>query len=110
MGALLVSPFNVECECYSWAGGVEVLTFCLFLVVFPAGYISRVSPRFCFKKHASCFLPLVADFEEKISFPTLVYFFIEPAFCFIDSLYGFFFVSVSLISASIFMIFLLLLV
>jgi hypothetical protein len=44
--ALLVSPFIVEWGCYAWAGGVEESEFCLFLVVFPARCISRVSPRF----------------------------------------------------------------
>jgi hypothetical protein len=34
-GALLVSPFNVKWGCYAWAGGVEELKFCLFLMVFP---------------------------------------------------------------------------
>jgi hypothetical protein len=29
-GALLVSLFNVEWECYAWAGGVEESKFCLF--------------------------------------------------------------------------------
>jgi hypothetical protein len=29
MGALLVSMFNVEWGCNEWAGGVEVLEFCL---------------------------------------------------------------------------------
>jgi hypothetical protein len=32
--------FNVEWRCYVWAGGVVVLKFYLFLVVFP----SRCSP------------------------------------------------------------------
>jgi hypothetical protein len=60
MGALLVSPFNVAWGYYDWAGGVEVLEFCLFLVVFPARYIFSASPRVYFKKHAFCFLPLVS--------------------------------------------------
>jgi hypothetical protein len=63
-GALLVSPFNVEWGCYVWAGVVEVLEFCLFLVVFPARCISSVSPRFYFRRHAFCFLPLVAILES----------------------------------------------
>jgi hypothetical protein len=42
MGALLVSPFNMEWECYALAEGVEVFDFCFFLMVFPARHISRV--------------------------------------------------------------------
>jgi hypothetical protein len=41
-GPLLVSPFNVEWGCYVWVGDVEVLEFCLFLVVFLQG-VSPVS-------------------------------------------------------------------
>jgi hypothetical protein len=59
MGALLVSPFNVEWGYDAWAGGVEVSEFCLFLVVCPARCISSISPRFYFRKHAFFFLPLV---------------------------------------------------
>jgi hypothetical protein len=58
MGALLVSPFNMEWGCYVPAGGVEVSEFCLFLVVFPARCISSISPRFYLRKHIFCFLPL----------------------------------------------------
>jgi hypothetical protein len=36
-GALVVSPFNVAWGCYVQARGVEVLEFCLFLVVFLPG-------------------------------------------------------------------------
>jgi hypothetical protein len=68
VGALLVSPFNVEWGCYAWVGGVEVLEFCLFLVVFPARCISSVSPRFYFRMHAFCFLPLVAILESPVIF------------------------------------------
>jgi hypothetical protein len=64
MGALLVSPFNVECGCYVQAVGVEVSEFCLFLVVFPERCISSVSPRFYFRKHTFCFLPLVVILES----------------------------------------------
>jgi hypothetical protein len=60
METLLLSPFNVEWGCYAQAGGVEESEFCLFSVVFPAKCISSVSPRFYFKKHAFCFLPLAA--------------------------------------------------
>jgi hypothetical protein len=62
--ALLVSLFNVEWRCYAWAEGVEVLEFYLFLVVFPARCISSISPRFYFRKHAFCFLPLVAILQS----------------------------------------------
>jgi hypothetical protein len=64
IGALLVSPFNVEWGCYVWAGGVEESDFCLFSVVFPVRCISNVSPRFYFRKHAFCFLPLVTILES----------------------------------------------
>jgi hypothetical protein len=64
MGALLVSPFNLEWECYVWAGGVEESKFCLFLVVFPVRYISSISPRFYFREHTFCFLPLVTILES----------------------------------------------
>jgi hypothetical protein len=43
MGALLISPFNVEWGCYVWAGGVEESEFWLFLVVFPARYLQHLS-------------------------------------------------------------------
>jgi hypothetical protein len=42
MRALLVSLFNMEWRCYAQAGGVVVLEFYLFLVVFPA----RCSPAY----------------------------------------------------------------
>jgi hypothetical protein len=64
VGSLLVSPFNVVWEWYAQAGGVEVLEFCFFLVVFPAMCISSFSPRVYFRKHAFCFLPLVAILES----------------------------------------------
>jgi hypothetical protein len=66
MGALLVSPFTMEWRCYAWAGGVVVLEFYIFLVVFPARCISSVSPRFYFRKHAFCFLPLVTILESPL--------------------------------------------
>jgi hypothetical protein len=52
MGALLVSPFNVEWGCYAQAWGVVVLEFYLFLVVFPARCISSIPPSFYFRKQA----------------------------------------------------------
>jgi hypothetical protein len=66
LGDLLVSPFTVEWRFYVQAGGVVVLEFYLFLVVFPARCISSVSPRFYFRKHAFCFFPLVAILESPI--------------------------------------------
>jgi hypothetical protein len=64
LGALLVSPFNVKWRCYAQAGGVEESKFCLFLVVFPLRYISCVSPRFYFRRHAFCFFPVAAILES----------------------------------------------
>jgi hypothetical protein len=64
-GALLVSPFTMEWGCYARAGGVEELGFCLFVVVFPARCISSISPRFYFRNHAFCFLPLVTILESE---------------------------------------------
>jgi hypothetical protein len=54
----------MEWGCYVLAGGVEVLEFCLFLVAFPARHISSAAPRFYFRKHAFCFLPLVTILES----------------------------------------------
>jgi hypothetical protein len=54
----------------TWCGGavcglgVEVLEFCLFLVVFPTRCISSISPKVYFRKDAFCFLPLVAILES----------------------------------------------
>jgi hypothetical protein len=45
------------CRC----GGVKV---CLFLVIFPVWCISSVSPRFYFRRHAFCFLPLATILES----------------------------------------------
>jgi hypothetical protein len=66
-GALLVSPFNMVWGCYAWAGGVEESKFCLFSVFFPVRCNSSVSPRFYFRKHAFCFLPLAAIMESPFS-------------------------------------------
>jgi hypothetical protein len=64
-GALLVSPFNVKWRRrYVQAGGVEESQFCLFSVVFPVRCISSVSPRFYFRKHTFCFLPLAANLDS----------------------------------------------
>jgi hypothetical protein len=62
-GALLVSPFNVKWRCSAQAGVVEESKFCLFSVVFPVRCITSVSPRFYFRRHAFCFLPLAAILE-----------------------------------------------
>jgi hypothetical protein len=54
----------------TWSGdamhgwGVELSEFCLFLVVFPARCISSISLRVYFRKHAFCYLPLVAILES----------------------------------------------
>jgi hypothetical protein len=64
-GALLVSPVKVEWGCYAWAGGMEESKFCLFSVIFPVRCFSSISPRFYFRKHAFCFLLLVAIFCSK---------------------------------------------
>jgi hypothetical protein len=63
-GALLVSPFNVKWRCSAWTGSVEQSKFCLFSVFFPARCIPRISPRFYFRKHTFCFLPIVAILES----------------------------------------------
>jgi hypothetical protein len=63
VGALLVSLFNVKWRCYAQTAGVEESKFCLFAVVFPVRCISSVSPRFYFRRHAFCFLPLATILE-----------------------------------------------
>jgi hypothetical protein len=62
-GALLVSPFNVKWRFSVQAGGVEGSKFCLFSVILPATCVSSVSPRFHYRSHAFCFLPLAAVLE-----------------------------------------------
>jgi hypothetical protein len=64
VGVLLVSPFNVEWGCYAWGEGVEESKFCLFSVVFLVRCISSVTPRFYFRRHVFCFLPLAAILES----------------------------------------------
>jgi hypothetical protein len=64
VGDLLVSPFNMKWWCYVQAGGVEESKFCLFWAVFPVRCISSISPRFYFRKHAFCFLPLATILES----------------------------------------------
>jgi hypothetical protein len=63
LGALLVSPFNVKWRFSAPAGGVEWSEFFFFLVVLPARCVSSVSPRFQYRRHAFCFLPLAAILE-----------------------------------------------
>jgi hypothetical protein len=63
-GALLVSPFNVKWRCSAQPGGVEESKFCLFSVVFPVRCVSGISPKFYFRKHALCFLPLATILES----------------------------------------------
>jgi hypothetical protein len=63
-GDLLLSLFNVKWRCSVSAGGVEESKFCLFSVVLPARCISSVSPRFHYRRHAFCFLPLAAILES----------------------------------------------
>jgi hypothetical protein len=73
-GALLISPFNVKWRCSALAGGVEGSKFYLFSVVLPARCVSSVSPRFHYRRHAFCFLPLAAILEspkEQFSFHPL---------------------------------------
>jgi hypothetical protein len=45
-GALLVSRYTVAWGSYVQAGGVEVLGFCHFLVVFPVWCVSSISGKF----------------------------------------------------------------
>jgi hypothetical protein len=48
--------------CTAWGcGGIKVLPLS---VVFPVRCISSVSPKFYFRKHTFCFLPLVAILES----------------------------------------------
>jgi hypothetical protein len=68
-GTLLVSPFNVKWRCSAQAGGVEGSKFCLFSVSLPARCVSSVSPRFHFRGHAFCFLPLAALLESSLFSP-----------------------------------------
>jgi hypothetical protein len=56
----------VKWRCYAWAGGVEESKFCFFSVFFPVRCISSISPRFYFRRHAFCFLPLAAILESGV--------------------------------------------
>jgi hypothetical protein len=64
----------VKWGCYAWAGGVGEWKFCL-LVFFPVRSISSISPRFYFRKHAFCFLPLAAILESS---PLFFFFWSKP--------------------------------
>jgi hypothetical protein len=54
--------FNMKWRCSVLAGGVGGSKFCLFSVVLPARCVSSISPRFHYRRHAFCFLPLAAIF------------------------------------------------
>jgi hypothetical protein len=73
VGALLLSPFNVKWRCFAWAEGLEESKFCLFSVVFPVRCISSISPRFYFRRHALCFLPLAAILESLLFYLILLW-------------------------------------
>jgi hypothetical protein len=66
LGALLIFPFNVKWRCSALPGDVEGSKFCLFSVVLPAKYVSSVSPRFHYRRHPICFLPLAAILESPL--------------------------------------------
>jgi hypothetical protein len=46
------------------AEGVEGSKFCLFTVVLPARCVSTISPRFHYRRHTFCFLPLATILES----------------------------------------------
>jgi hypothetical protein len=50
--------FSVPTGCVEWS------KFCLFSVVLPARCVSSVSPRFHYRRHAFCFLPLATILES----------------------------------------------
>jgi hypothetical protein len=64
LGALLVLPFNVKWRFSAQTGGVEGSKFCLFLVVLPARCVSSISPRFHYRRHVFCFLPVATILES----------------------------------------------
>jgi hypothetical protein len=64
LGALLVSPFNMKWRCSEPAVGVEESKFCLFLVVLSERCVSSISPRFHYRRHTFCFLPLATILES----------------------------------------------
>jgi hypothetical protein len=73
LGALLVSPFNVQWRFSVPAGGVEGSKFCLFSVVLPAKCVSSVSPRFHYRRLAFFFLPLAAIWNLSLIFLELTF-------------------------------------
>jgi hypothetical protein len=68
-GALLVSLFIMKWRFSAMAEGVEGSKFCLFSVILPAKCVSRVTPRFHYRRLAFCFLPLASNLESSISLP-----------------------------------------
>jgi hypothetical protein len=64
LAAARVSPFNVKWRCSVQAGAVEGSKFCLFSVVLSVRCISSISPKFSFRRHAFCFLPLATISES----------------------------------------------
>jgi hypothetical protein len=46
---------------------VEGSKFCLFSVVLPARCVSSISPRFHYRRHAVCFLPLATILESSLN-------------------------------------------
>jgi hypothetical protein len=40
--------------------------FCLFSVILPSKSVSRISPRFQYRRHAFCFLPSAAILESPV--------------------------------------------
>jgi hypothetical protein len=63
VGALLLTLFSGKWRCYAQAGVVEESKVCFFWMVFPVRPISSISPRFYFRRHAFCFLPLATILE-----------------------------------------------
>jgi hypothetical protein len=66
LGALLVSPFNMMWRFSAPAGGVKGSKFCLVSVVLPTRCVSSISPRFHYRRHAFCFLPVAAILESPV--------------------------------------------
>jgi hypothetical protein len=67
-GALLFSPFNMKWRFSVLAGSVEGSKFCLFSVILPVKCVSSVSPRFLYRRHAFCFLPLATILETSATY------------------------------------------
>jgi hypothetical protein len=63
-GALLVSLFHVKWRFSAPTGCVEGSKFCLFSVVLPARCVSIISPRFHYRRHTFCLLPLATILES----------------------------------------------